>query len=201
MSTEAPFAELSYPSLASDATRDEFERARVRGHAAGYAAGLRRAEADAAALAADELAARTERDALATDEIRSVLAAVDAAATVVANADRLVLEDADAALAAAAIEIAEVIIGHELRDGDASARAAIARVTAVMQNDDVQVVRLNPADYAIVREQADAASGVRFIADPLLQRGDAVLEVANGRIDARISAALDRARAELAGDA
>ena len=40
---------------------------------------------------------------------------------------------------------------------------------------------------------------LRFVADPTLAPGDAVVEVASGRIDARIRASLDRARAELGG--
>jgi flagellar assembly protein FliH len=202
MSTDTVFSELTYPSLVTAGAEEETERARVRGHAAGYAAGLRAAEADAAILAER---ARAERDALRGDAgiaLASALVALEAAAARVQDIAALVLADADAALAAASIELAESILGRELADDEASARVAMARAMSSVDPDAVLDVRLSPVDLAVlggsgIGVNGIAGSTVRLIADPTLDRGDAVVDVPEGRVDARISSALERARIEI----
>ena len=198
MSTDTLFSELHYPSLTTTpAAGEEAERARVRGHAAGYAAGLRAAEAQAAVVAEHS---RIEREALRGDAaaaLQSALAALETAAAHAAALDSLVLADADAALAAAALELAEAILEHELADGESSARAAIARALSAADPESTLAVRLSPVDLAVVTANGLAPSTLRLVADSTLERGDAVVDVADGRVDARISSALKRARAEI----
>jgi flagellar assembly protein FliH len=198
MSTDTLFSELSYPSLVTTAAIDgETERARVRGHAAGYAAGLRAAEAQAVIIAEH---ARTEREALRGDAataLESALAALETAAARAAALDALVLSDADQSLAAAAIELAEAILERELADGGSSARVAIARALSSASTDSVLAVRLSPVDLAVVSASGLAPSTVTLVADSTLERGDAIVDVAEGRVDARISSSLQRARAEI----
>jgi flagellar assembly protein FliH len=202
MSTDTVFSELTYPSLVTAGAEEETERARVRGHAAGYAAGLRAAEADAAILAEST---RAERDALRGDAgiaLASALGALEAAAGRVQDIAALVLADADAALAAAAIELAESILGRELADDEASARVAMTRAMSTVAPDAVLDVRLSPVDLAVLGGNGIGADGlagstVRLIADATLDRGDAVVDVPEGRVDARISSALERARIEI----
>ena len=57
MLTDAAFSKLSFPSIGAARSEEEFEHARTRGHAAGYAAGLRQA-----ALAAEALRDAAEAD-------------------------------------------------------------------------------------------------------------------------------------------
>jgi flagellar assembly protein FliH len=200
MSTDFAFSELRYPTITSAGLEEETERARVRGHAAGYAAGLRAAEADSAA---DTARARAERAALREDAIAALTAALGAlegAARQLGALQAPVLAEADAALAAAAIELAESIIGRELASAESSARTALARALACVDAEAITGVRLSPVDLAVLQAHDLASPELRFIADPELLPGDAVVEVASGRIDARIRSALDRARAEI-GDA
>jgi flagellar assembly protein FliH len=198
MSTDTLFSELSYPSLVTTAAADaETERARVRGHAAGYAAGLRAAEAQAAVIAEH---ARIEREALRGDAataLGSALAALETAAARAAAIDSLVLTDSDAALAAAAVELAEAILQRELADGESSARTAITRVLSSADPDSILAVRLSPVDLAVITANGLAPSTLTLVADSSLERGDAVVDVAEGRVDARISSALQRARAAI----
>ncbi|MFC5502359.1 FliH/SctL family protein [Lysinimonas soli] len=197
MSADTAFSELRYPAIASAAGDDDAELARVRGHAAGYAAGLRAAESHAAIATAQ---ARAEREALHASSKAALSSAVDALGAAVARLAEVsapVLADADAALLAAAIELAESILGRELADGDASARAAIARALAAAEQDSITAVRLNPADLAVLRAHGIGSPPVRLLEDPTLSRGDAVVEILDARIDARISSALDRARAAI----
>lgn len=198
MSTDTAFSELTYPSLGSTAALDqETERARVRGHAAGYAAGLRAAETEAAVFAEH---ARVDREALRGDAataLSSALVALESAAVRVTELDALVLADADTTLAAAAVELAEAILQHELADGEVSARAAITRALSSVDPDLILAVHLSPVDLAVVTANGLAPASVILVADPALDRGDAVVLVPEGRVDARISSALQRARAEI----
>ena len=127
MSPEPTFATLSFPSLRTDQQDEVDVRARASGHAAGYAEGLRAANAEL-----DALRARLEAEHEATirhgqarlDRALDVLGAASAALT--ARAVPVVAEAQDA-VAQNALLLAETILGIELATGDTSARAALAR--------------------------------------------------------------------------
>jgi len=181
--------------------RDDDER-RAAGYAAGWAAGAR-----AAAEAAE--AAERRRAAEAADaERRRDVALAQAVGTLRQAAEAVTARQAvdDAALAgavhAAALELAEAVLGHELRPGPDSARALLGRALALPADAGLHTVRVCPDDAAHVRAVLDARDvtlpdGVRLIADPTLQPGDVVAEHAVVVLDARVGAALSRARAAL----
>lgn len=198
MSTDNAFSEVHYPIIATAQLEEETARAKIRGHAAGFAEGLRAAEALAAVDAAQM---RIERDALHEDAVTALTAAVDALRAAAQRFDASsvpVLLEADDALLAAAVELAELIIGHELDDESRSARTAIARAFSNVDEASITAVRFSPIDLAVINAHGIATPELRFVADAALSPGDAVVEMAEGRIDARIGSALDRARAELA---
>jgi flagellar assembly protein FliH len=144
--------------------------------------------------------AREERDALRADAamaLASALATLEAATTRVSELAGLVLAESDASLAEAAIELAESILGRELADGESSARAAMTRAFSTVEPDVVIDVRVSAVDLAVLSAHNIESSAVRLIGDPTLAQGDAVVSVADGRVDARISSALDRARTEI----
>ena len=194
MSSDPEFATLSFPSLRT-VVRDETEdRARIGGHAAGYAAGLRAAEAHAAThLAALEAEQKT---ALVHLQARVDLSISILNAAVVALHDRTVpvLESAHAAIAEAAIQLAEAVVVSELGDAGTAAKSAMLRALDSVDPATVQTVRLSPADLSVLDEATIAAAGVTFTADASLSRGDAVTEFSDGFLDARIATALARAR-------
>ena len=194
MSSDPEFATLSFPSLRT-VVRDETEdRARIGGHAAGYAAGLRAAEAHAeihlAALEAEQKTALVHLQARVDLSISILNAAV------VALHDRTVpvLESAHAAIAEAAIQLAEAVVVSELGDAGTAAKSAMLRALDSVDPATVQTVRLSPADLSVLDEATIAAAGVTFTADASLSRGDAVTEFSDGFLDARIATALARAR-------
>jgi flagellar assembly protein FliH len=199
MSVDVAFSELRYPTIATAGLEEETERARIRGHAAGYAEGLRVAEAGAAA---DAARARVEREALREDAVTALTAAVDALGTATrrfAASSAPVLAAADDALRAAAIELAESIIGIELANGETSARAAIARALSSAAEETITTVRLSPVDLAVIGAHGITVPEVRLVADPTLSPGDAVVELEDGRLEARVASSLARARAEIGG--
>jgi len=201
MSTDSFFEKIAYPSLTDSPAAESTDRASARGYAAGYAAGARAAATDAEQLV---LQAREQQELFAVQartSMASALAALNAASARANTLRQPTIAESDAALAAAALELAEAILGHELADGEASAKAAIARALAVAGNDEILVVRMNAEDLEVLETTPPALESVRLVADPELERGDAMIETAAGTIDARLKSSLDRARAILLGGA
>ncbi|GAA4158432.1 hypothetical protein GCM10022286_11300 [Gryllotalpicola daejeonensis] len=173
--------------------------AELRGYAAGYAAGARRAERmleerRAAMEAADRklreaaAAAQRARDA----RLEQVIAALEA---------RLepTIESVRGALLAGAVELAEALLGRELADDELSARAIAQRVIAADPERAVTRVRVNPAEASDVALMLTGRS-VDVVGDPELARGDAIAELPDGLLDARITTAIARVRRALAED-
>lgn len=200
MSTSGSFAPLVFPELATPVTGEIAERARVQGHAAGYAAGRREA---GEVLERDRAAQRAQADHLLATEIvrlRSAAAALEAAAGRLAAQQSAVRAVTDEAMLAGAVDIAELVLGRELHDRPGSAVAAVRRALAEAQEATVLAVRLHPDDLPLVAAIAEEFPALRFAADPMLDRGDAVADLVDGRVDARIGAALERVRAAVTGE-
>jgi len=197
---ENTFRPTTFPVVRTARLGEVEERARTRGHAAGYAEGMRRAAAEAEVLRERQQA---EHQALLQDlEARTdrlVAALADAAAALHARTVPVV-ETAQDTLAAAALDLAEAVLGHELRDGASGAAAALARALAGTDAAQVVSVRLHPEDLALLSEDQRTRAGVRLVPDPALGRCDAVTEFDDGHLDARITTALARARTALTGE-
>jgi flagellar assembly protein FliH len=104
--------------------------------------------------------------------------------------------DIEDQVVAAAVRIAEVIVGRELAQPDDHGRDAIARALALAPVHGDVTVRLHPADIAVMGDPASLAPGrvLVIVPDPSLTPGDCIVAVASCRIDARVGAALERAR-------
>ena len=187
MSTD--FAPYAYPVLRDETLRAAEERARVHGHAAGFAAGRREA---AVLLERERAALGAEHEQLLADgqaRIRSALAAVARAEEQLRTATAPVLADADASLLAAAVELAALVLGAQ------PSSASVERVRRVIESSadlGPVAVRVSPVDAAAIGD-----SPVPLLADPALGPGDALVSLPDGVLDARIDAALARARAAL----
>jgi flagellar assembly protein FliH len=199
MSTEtlAPaFAPLAFPVLRDTDFTEVAERARVQGHSAGYAAGRREATATLDAELAALHAEQAEVLAAARTEVAAAAALLRSASAAWRDAVQSAGEVADQAVLAAAVELATVIVGAELADHERSALAAARRALAAASGAPVQALHLHPADLAIVAESGDVAD-VRLVPDSTLQRGDALADLPDGAVDARIGTAVDRVRCAL----
>jgi flagellar assembly protein FliH len=201
-------------AYASTAAADPGHRAEgfAAGYAAGYAAGAREAARAAQTEAARVQRERAEADARRAAEHADALAVLARAARSAADRSAPVLSASEATLHAAGLDLAAAVLGTELADAPTAARAALRRVRELDPAREVHTVRLHPRDLAAVRAalaSGDGAgdvlaglpdlTGVELVADPALAPGDAVGEFPEGYLDARIGAALDRARAALAG--
>ncbi|WP_449720124.1 FliH/SctL family protein [Curtobacterium sp. 458] len=208
--TDQTVQRMTFPVLGSGAVPTADPAAEVRGHAAGYAAGLRAAQAETAALQVRLQAEHDQRLAsLTADTVRRV-AVLDAATNALLSQVVPVLRDAEASLADAAIDLAEAVVGYAIRAsrsvdatgdgreaGDASgAEATVLRALASVDQTVALRVRVSAADAARV---SDLDMAVPVVGDPTLSDGDAVVDLPDGLLDARIGAALDRAREALGG--
>jgi len=195
------FFPMTFPSLPATAQQEQADAdSRAAGHAAGYAAGLRAAGAE---LAGQKAALDAEhRAALLHDAARTDRAIVVLTAAALALDSRLlpVVSDAQDAIAASALDLAETIIGAELANSERSAKAALARVLAAVDPATITTIRLNPLDLSVLDENVRAASAVSFTADASVARGDAIADLPLGYLDARITTAVARARAAILGD-
>lgn len=186
------FAPLRFADLSAPAAGRGDDPSVVRGHAAGYAAGLRVAEAELSARRAElELEAESRAEE-SRRRVESALAALDAAAARLDARRAPVLADADRALTAAAVELAAAILA---REPVATSVEALDRALALAGDTTPRRIRLNPAD--LVALGGGAPTGIELVADASIAPGDAVLDLADGELDARLSASLDRARAAL----
>ncbi|MCS6546818.1 hypothetical protein NYS50_02905 [Curtobacterium flaccumfaciens pv. flaccumfaciens] len=218
--TDTVVHRVAFPVLADPAGRERASSADVRGHAAGYTAGLRAAQAETDALRARLEAEHAARvTALQADTARRI-AVLDAATNAMLSTVAPVLADAEASVASAAVDLAEAIVGNVVRasrpahdatvadgpDGPGSREARIAsgaeatvrRALASVDRTVPVAVRLSPADAARV---AGLDLPVPVVADGTLRDGDAVVDLPDGLLDARIATALDRARTALGVDA
>lgn len=217
--TDTVVHRVAFPVLADPAGRERASSADVRGHAAGYTAGLRAAQAETDALRARLEAEHAARiTALQADTARRV-AVLGAATNAMLSTVAPVLADAEASVASAAVDLAEAIVGNVVRasrtaqdatvtdgpDGQGSREARIAsgaeatvrRALASVDRTVPVAVRLSPADAARV---AGLDLPVPVVADGALRDGDAVVDLPDGMLDARIATALDRARTALGVD-
>lgn len=195
LSTEL-FAPLRFPALSGGEASDASTQAVQRGYAAGLARGRRRAELERdrllAAIAAD---AAAERE-LDEQRLARAIEALDDARRALDRRVAPVLDEAVRTVFEAGLSLAEVVIGARLADDDRAARTALDRALAHPSARAGVTVRMAPAAIAAL-----AASGVEppveLVSDPAIARGDAIAELADGVIDARIGSALARARREL----
>lgn len=199
MSTDVPVFVHAFPSLAVH-EKGSADRSHAQGHAAGYAAGMRAATEElkrtAAVQHAEHLASQ-QRDLVRVDQaVRGLEAAAQAFAARVATVEAASQE----LIHAAALELAEAVIGAHLRSAD-PARLALARALQNVDPDDVRRVRLSPLDIANLTDEARSAVGVTVVSDPALASGDAMVDLTDGYLDARIGSALARAKQALEGSA
>ena len=169
------------PELIESARQEGYTAGFEEGYAAGYTHGIDDARRHVELLGQLVQQLGREADAFAARETTA----------------RVEVEDQ---VVAAAMQIAEVLVGHVLEQPDGRGRDAIARALALAPAHGDVTARLHPADIAVLGDPESLSPGrvLLIVADPSLSPGDCVVDVAACRIDARVSAAIERAREVLA---
>jgi flagellar assembly protein FliH len=201
-------------SLAFDFTSDAavpdrlVEQARAEARAVGYAQGWAHGLRDAAdSQAGARAAASADRASLRSrqeQQVATALQALQAAELDLRQSTLTVSDDISDQILAAAVEIAEALLGRELRDPEVAAPAALARVLRLAPADEPVTVWLHPDDHETLTAptgtaligSVEGASGrvLAFEVDPDLEPGDARARCGSTTIDARLSAGVARLR-------
>ncbi|MCW2492449.1 MAG: flagellar assembly protein FliH [Frankiales bacterium] len=194
----------SIPSDYLDLTRSS---AAAVGYARGWAQGVHDARQAMAALDAEALKSAAEARQDAQAALRSVLETLCAAAGQLESATGEAAQLAEDTIVQAAVDLAEGLLGRELRDVDAATQNALARALRLAPEDRPLTVWLNAEVYAglaadglqeLLRSVAEASGrSVTFEPDATLAIGDAVTRSGASTIDARLSEGLRRVRERL----
>jgi flagellar assembly protein FliH len=173
------------------------EAARAEGYSAGWSAGRRVAAAEARArsaavateVAASERARKQRHD--------TALAALAAAATTLEQRAVPVLDDLSESILAAAMVLAEAVLGRELAVAGNGGADALRRALDMAPRQRPVTVRLHPEDLTTLALYDTTVEidgrAVTVVPDPSLGRGDAIAVCDATEVDARLGAALDRA--------
>jgi flagellar assembly protein FliH len=184
---EAVLPELSSP-------QERYDHGFKRGYLAGYAEGARQAQAERAADLATQKATWAATLARASALVGQLASATDEYIDRFNARDSALTEQ----LIAAAFELAEAVVGCELRTRPEQA-VEIARSLLANLPAGPAVVRVNPGDEELMNEAAstlgDSHYGVRVVADPSVGPGGCIVTSAAKTVDARIEEALARAGA------
>ncbi|WP_158251145.1 FliH/SctL family protein [Cryobacterium sp. Y11] len=203
MSANTLFGRISFPRIDDEEKSKSDETARAQGHAAGYAAGLRAAMVEIDRIKFDLQTEREQGARLAAAKMDRGVRVLNAAAEALDQRMLPVLIDAESTLVACALQLTEAIIGNELSRTEPSARRALDRAMRAVEAGDTakaHSIRMNPDDLPLLDATTVRLSGVTFVADAEVNRGDAIAEFSEGILDARIETALARAREILLAD-
>ena len=200
MSADA-FVPASFPRLRPSVTEAERARERARGYGDGHAEGYRAGMAAAAAAKALDDAEHARREAERTRSVDDALRALRTATAALQCRTEEVAAASQSELFARAVELTELILAAELAGDEAPATAALRRAVTATEPEEAREVRLHPDDLRVLEGTGLIADGLVLTADPSLDRGDAMVTLDEGLVDARIRSALDRARRALDGAA
>lgn len=147
----------------------------MAGHAQGYEAGILQSAQDAqenARLLATSFERLMAELQLAVDDVARRVAAQSGAM---------------------AVELASLVLDRELELSDDPGMEAIARCAAVAPACEELKARVHPDTVALIGRTLDLAGvRVQVVADPTLQRGDAIVQADDSIVDGRIATALAR---------
>lgn len=185
-------------TYSTSAAERERARAKTQGYAEGFAAGMGAVTKQGRARQQQLQEDFDARSAAQQAEQDAALAALGAAAEALSARAVPAIEAADRSLVESAMTLAEAILGHELRDGEHAASAALRRIVGAVDPSEIRAVRMHPQTAADLPAGSAERVGVTVHRDPQLAPGDAVADLPEGFIDARITAALRRCRQILA---
>jgi len=169
------------------------EQARVAGWEQGRSEG-REAGRQEAAAQMDAAERHHEQEWVQTlSALRVSIAALDAR-------DAPVFQDIENAVAAMAVEIAEVLVGRHLEVGKGSALDSVRRALALAPRQSAAIVRLHPDAMPQLSDVTGAlpSGSVTIVADASIEIGGCIVEAGNRTIDAQLGTALQRLRELLA---
>ncbi|HEV7755514.1 MAG TPA: FliH/SctL family protein [Mycobacteriales bacterium] len=172
------------------------EAARSEGYAAGWGEGRRVAGAEARARAAAVSAEAGAAEGARQKRHASAVAALADAATALETRAVPVLDEFSDAILAAALVLAEAVLGRELALGGDGGAIALRRALDLAPKLRPVTVRLHPEDLVTLSLTGSTVEidgrTVTLVPDASVGRGGAIAECDATQVDARLGAALDR---------
>ena len=168
--------------------------ARSQGYAVGWAEGRQEAlvrASEAAALTEQRL---RDEEGRREQEHQAALAALTRAAEALRAAARGATARISDQATELAFELTRELVGHELAAATDPGAAVIARVLSALPDETGVVVRVHPTTAASNTAGLLVEHGVRLVADPDLQPGDAIVETDRAAVDLCVTSALERLR-------
>ena len=196
MSLDVAFAPAAFPRFGVGTGSDQWEKARIRGHATGYAEGMRAAGEEAARTAAQVEEQRAEQDRALAATVAVALGAVSQAKDAFEERAEALAQLSEARVVELAVDLVETILGAELSDPVRAALTAASRAAAVAQDEEGAVVVLNPGDLTLLGA-AGRLDGIAYEAADDIAPGDAAVRLPDGEVDLRVTTALQRVRDEV----
>lgn len=182
-------------------TQERYDQGYKRGFLAGYADGARQAQAERAADLASHKASCAATQANANKLLGGLATATqEHIARLRAEAPGLTEE-----LVGVAFELAEAVLGGELRTRPELVIEVTRKALASLPDGGQAVVRVHPDDEPILREAAASLScnrtgqGVTVVADRGVERGGCIVASGGSSMDARVTEAVARACAAFFG--
>lgn len=179
------------PELSSP--QERYDHGFQRGYTAGYAEGARQAQAEKAADLATQKAAWAQTMSKASALVSQLATATEEYLTRFGPRDLELTE----ALVRAAFELAEAVVGSELRTRPELPLEIARKILAELPAGPA-TVRVNPSDQALLDEAAaglgKSRAEVAIVADPAVGPGGCIVTSAAKTVDARVEQALVRAR-------
>jgi flagellar assembly protein FliH len=184
-------------ATAGDLIDEVREAARSEGYAAGWSEGRRNADAEARARAAAVAAEMGTAERARQERHASALNAVAGAATTLERRALPVLDEFSDSILAAALVLAEAVIGRELALAADGGATALRRALDLAPKQRPVTVRLHPEDLVTLSLAGSTVEidgrTVTLVPDASVGRGGAIADCDATEVDARLGAALDRA--------
>ncbi len=197
---DARFADPTLERAFEAAAAQVRASARAEGYAVGWAEGLRAANDRLSVEAALAVRAREQEEAERAISLRSALAALAAGATSLEQHAVTPAADLRDAVLAAALTLAEMLVGRELALADAPGLDALRRALTLTASGRPVTARLNPADLPAVQAALAALPAgslgreVTLVPDSSVEPAGCIAECDATRVDAQLSTALARVR-------
>lgn len=138
----------------------------------------------------------------ANQRVRRALAALCVAVDSFDQRQTIALADVEDAIVTGAFGIARAIVERELTVAVDPGADALARAMHLAPERGDVLARLNPADVETLSMEdiSTATRTVKVIADPTIEAGGCIVEVADTRVDAQLSTAFAHVQTALFGD-
>ncbi len=160
---------------------------------AGAEASAAQKQADIAAAQSEQLARQIAMLEQETAEMQNARAALENALLELAQLQQKVLQDAEHELVDLAVGIANKVLMQEIQADKYEIEPIVKEALLHVPSRKEVVVHLNPEDWArceMGRSPQSEAAGMKFIADPCVNKAECLLETAEGCVESSIGAGL-----------